>query len=65
MMGMGQPWKHREKPPQAKGAVKCKGPEREGAGWPRVSKGEEKVMADEVREVGGSLIGQGLDVWVV
>ena len=28
--------------------------EREGAGWPRVSKGEEKVMADEVREVGKS-----------
>lgn len=45
MMGMGQPWKHREKPPQAEGAVKCKGPEREGAGWPRVSKGEE-VLAE-------------------
>ena len=39
--------------------------QREGAGWSRVSKGEEKVMGDEVREVGGSLTGQGLDVWVV
>ena len=25
MMGMGQPWKHREKPPQAEGAVSAKG----------------------------------------
>lgn len=30
-----------------------------------MSKAEEKVMGDEVREVGGSLTGQGLDVWVV